>query len=410
MLSALAEIRGGAWTSDAVARSLRDLPDDARADVAESIRSIVARTRWLDFALNRGDGLDGPALDRARVIAAWTLANVDAVPSIDAPSIDLEAITTAEVRLHDIGDPAERIATRWSLPTWFVARLIDAWGEASTIAFASALDARPPQTLRVNTLANSADELSTQLASFGVECARGKLAPDALRLTNPTNVFRLPGYAAGAFEVQDEGSQLIAEVVAPPPKSAVIDACAGAGGKTLHLAAMLAGRGKVFALDTPGASLDSGKLAELRRRARRAGASNIEVREDAASLRPVARVLVDAPCTGTGALRRNPDARGRLDEDMVARLCALQLDLLERWSSFVAPRGRLIYATCSVLTEENERVVEQFAAAHPEFDVVPVKEILGRARALTIGDGLYLRTRPDVHDTDGFFAAALRRR
>jgi 16S rRNA (cytosine967-C5)-methyltransferase len=209
----------------------------------------------------------------------------------------------------------------------------------------------------------------------------------------------------------DEGSQLVAEAVAPPPRGRVADACAGAGGKTLALAAMLANQGRILALDSNGK-----KLEELRRRARRAGLSNVVAREvKGAVLPPEAklsawdRVLVDAPCSGLGTLRRNPEARWRLSAKAVDAYPADQLALLVTYAPLVAEGGRLIYATCSVLREENDAVIERFLRERPDFVVMPLKEIWGKARAATLGDETFLRLLPHVHDTDGFFAAVLRR-
>jgi 16S rRNA (cytosine967-C5)-methyltransferase len=213
----------------------------------------------------------------------------------------------------------------------------------------------------------------------------------------------------------DEGSQLVAEVTAPPPRGRVLDACAGAGGNTLALAARLGGRGRVLALD-----VDARRPAELRRRARRAGASNVTTRrirdgrlppevDSAGGPRGFDRVLVDAPCSGLGTLRRNPEARWRLSERELDAFPARQLELLATHAPRVAPGGRLIYATCSVLPSENDAVVEAFLGEHTDFAPVALKELLGRTRAETLGDGTWLRLLPQVHGTDGFTAAVLRR-
>jgi 16S rRNA (cytosine967-C5)-methyltransferase len=221
--------------------------------------------------------------------------------------------------------------------------------------------------------------------------------------------------------MQDEASQLVAELVAPPPRSFAIDACAGAGGKTLALAALLGGKGKLLALDT-----SESKLEELRRRARRAGASNVQALavdlrdEDAVAKlgQTASRVLVDAPCTGLGAIRRNPEARWRLRKDDLPRLVSAQAALARSAARLVAPHGRLVYATCSFLPSEGEVAAELFLSAHADFSLVTVRDVLGRARTDRVAtrDGRYLRTwrfdgAPDGGDEgmDGFFAAVMRR-
>jgi len=186
----------------------------------------------------------------------------------------------------------------------------------------------------------------------------------------------------------------------------VVDACAGAGGKTLALGAAMDGQGRLLALD-----IDERKLGELRRRAARAGLHNVQALANHAAPPGLqaARVLVDAPCSGLGVLRRNPEARWRLTAQEVDAFPARQLTLLESYAPLTAPGGRLIYATCTFLRAENEDVVLAFAARHPEFVVMPAKEILSAPRAAQLGDGTFVRTWPHRHGTDGFFGAVLRR-
>jgi 16S rRNA (cytosine967-C5)-methyltransferase len=203
--------------------------------------------------------------------------------------------------------------------------------------------------------------------------------------------------------------------VAPPPRGAVLDACAGAGGKTLALGARLANRGRLIALD-----VSERKLEELKERARRAGLTNVQAlladdffarREKEGGALPLFdRVLCDAPCSGLGVLRRHPETRWRLQPAELDELPRTQRAILERYAPLVAPGGRLIYATCTVTAAENDEVVDPFLAAHPSFEEAPAKEILGSERALAIGDGRRLRLLPHLHDTDGFFAAVMRRR
>jgi 16S rRNA (cytosine967-C5)-methyltransferase len=275
------------------------------------------------------------------------------------------------------------------------------------------MNVRAPMALRVNTTRISREALIARLAEEHVVARPTRLAPAGLVLETRINAFGLSAFQEGLFEVMDEGSQLVAELVAPPPGGRVVDACAGAGGKTLAIGASMDGKGRLLALDT-----DGKKLEELRRRARRAGLTNVTARPvtaEGTTLPPEARpggwdrVLVDAPCSGTGTLRRNPEARWRLQPDIVRAFPPRQLALLVTYAPLVAVGGRLIYATCSVVEAENEAVVSRFAAERDDFVRVPVKEIWGKERAATAGDGLTLRLGPHTHDTDGFFAAVLRR-
>src|SRR6185312_14045665 len=295
-----------------------------------------------------------------------------------------------------------------------VQRLTAERGRDDAEKLLAAMNRRAPLTARANRLKNTRDELIAILADDGIEAEPSPLAPDGVELRTHVNAYGLRAFQDGRFELQDAGSQAIAELTAPPPRGVVVDACAGAGGKTLALGALLGNRGRLTAFDP-----SEPKLEELRTRARRAGLTNVRalvvdeklpIDEELALIGRADRVLCDVPCSGLGTLRRNPEARWRLQPSDLDELPPLQRAILERYAPLVAPGGRLVYATCTVDAAENDAVVDAFAAAHPEFVAVPAKEILGKLRAAEIGDGMRLRMLPSVHDTDGFFAAVLRRK
>ena len=324
----------------------------------------------------------------------------------------------------------EREAVRLSYPTWMLEMFVEDHGHDEALVLAEAMNRRAPLAIRANTARGTREALIDRLADEQVVARPTALAPAGLVCETRMNAFALTAFRDGLFEVMDEGSQLVADLVAPPPGGRVVDACAGAGGKTLAIGAALGGKGRMLALDT-----DGKKLEELRRRARRAGLTNVEahqVAEDgsiawarAGSARPSPsrgardplrvpqfdRVLVDAPCSGLGTLRRNPEARWRLTRATVETFPARQVSLLVTYAPLVAVGGRLIYATCTVARSENDLVVERFLAERDDFVRVPVKEIWGKARVEALGqaeDG-FLRLDPGQHDADGFFAAILRR-
>jgi 16S rRNA (cytosine967-C5)-methyltransferase len=404
-------------------RRERRLRSEERRFAAETLYGMIRHLRRVDEALAAG-GLrpGGGAPDRERLLAYLVLeAGLDPRDAArHAPAIDWRRLAGIDAELARERDPARRIARTHSLPDWLAQVLVAERGADEAGELAAALNQRAPMTVRANTLALDADALVAELDSEGVKAHRGALAPAAVTVDSRTNLFGLDSFRRGRFEAQDEGSQLVAELVAPPPRSRAVDYCAGAGGKSLALAAMLGNRGRVVACD-----VDRRKLAELRRRARRAGATNIQtvlVAGDlAAGLAPplvalegrCERVLVDAPCSGIGALRRNPEARWRLVPGDLERLPALQLAIARRALDLVAPGGRLIYATCTVLEAENRGVVERLVAERPGLEVVPIKDVWGSARAAPLvdtRDGLFLELLPHRHGTDGFFAAVLRRR
>jgi 16S rRNA (cytosine967-C5)-methyltransferase len=331
--------------------------------------------------------------------------------------------------LGRITDPIERAAVEHSIPSWLAVKCIDDMGFERATATMARMNTEPPLTLRVNSVKASRDEVLSKLAARGFIVEPTPYAPFGVTLKSGPNVFADPLFADGALEVQDEASQLVAEIVAPPPGGVVVDVCAGAGGKTLAIGAALQNRGRIFALDR-----HTGRLAELRKRARRAGVHNVQAlamefgRESGndsgdeytrgvdvhlTRVRGAAhRVLVDAPCSGLGAIRRNPEARWRLTPESFQRLPEEQLLILNAAAQFVAPGGRLIYAVCTFLKSECEDIVAQFVSDNDQFAPMSVREVFGRVRATPVTDerGIALRTWDHDNTMDGFFAAVLRRK
>ena len=400
-------------------RRERGLGSSERREIAETLYGMIRQARRIDFALDGATPrpLAGARRDPARLVAYRVLedglAPGLAERVLGGPAgIDWGEVARVDERIARERDPVRRLGLARSLPDWLARRLLADHGELAD-ALAAALNRRAPLTLRANTLKGTREALAARLATEGLATHPCRLAGDGLVVDTRVNVFGLGAFRDGLFEAQDEASQLVAELVDPPPRGLTIDACAGAGGKTLALGARMRSRGRLLALD-----IDERKLTELKRRARRAGLSNaraLAVTPDAwpdevEALRGRAdRVLCDAPCSGVGALRRNPEARWRLQEDDIGRLAATQAQILSRAADLVAPGGRLIYATCTVLAEENQGVVAGFLARHPAFSAVPIAALLGaeRARLVAGPDGTALQLLPHRHDTDGFFACVL---
>lgn len=289
--------------------------------------------------------------------------------------------------------PDEPRAPAGIMPAWLDAKL----GDVLTAAELASLLGRAPLDLRVNRLRTDRDTLLASLP----DAVPGHLSANAFRLPEGTVVDQMPAFAEGLFEVQDEGSQLIAEACESKPGELVVDLCAGAGGKTLALAAAMAGEGRVIACD-----IDRARLSRLRPRADRAGATNIEEllldggRERHALADLVGKanvVLIDAPCSGMGTWRRNPEARWRLTPARLARLTQMQAHVLEIGASLVRPGGRLVYAVCSLLPEEGEHRFAAFVADHDGWDIHSLP--FGRST----GHGVVLT--PASAGTDGFFVA-----
>ncbi len=307
-------------------------------------------------------------------------------------------------------------ALRHHLPDWLAEALQAALGREFW-PLAEALDQAAPMDLRVNLLKMKRDEARQRLAEAGIVAEPTPYSPWGLRVAGKPALQQLALFKEGAVEVQDEGSQLLALLTDAHRGEMVVDFCAGAGGKTLALGAMMRNTGRLYAFDTSGH-----RLAALKPRLARSGLSNVHPaqlaheRDDRVKrlAGKIQRVLIDAPCSGLGTLRRNPDLKWRQTPKDVAELAQLQLAILSSAARLPAPGGRLVYATCSLLRAENEDVVEAFEAAQGrDFERLPAAELLAQARvdqAATLVEGDFLRLWPHRHATDGFFAAAWRRR
>ncbi|HAK78942.1 16S rRNA (cytosine967-C5)-methyltransferase [Runella defluvii] len=263
-------------------------------------------------------------------------------------------------RIRQAYEEAKKIRkVRESIPDWLdevgALELGEKWDDEL-----HALNQTAPVVLRVNTLKTNREALQKQLAEDGIQTNPLPSLPSALALTEKKNVFQTEAFKNGFFEVQDAGSQVIAPTLDVQPGMRVIDACAGAGGKTLHLAALMQNQGRLIAMD-----VENWKLDELRRRARRNGVSNVETRLIEAKtikrLRETAdRVLLDVPCSGLGVLRRNPDSKWKIMPEFLAQIRQTQYDILSHYSQMVKPGGKLVYATCSILPSESENQVQRF--------------------------------------------------
>lgn len=300
------------------------------------------------------------------------------------------------------------------VPEWVTEKLATLYGEHARDLLV-ALQAEAPVDLRVNRLKADLEHAVSELAAEEVTALPTVYSPLGLRLESRVNLPATKSFRAGLVEVQDEGSQLVALLADARPGMTVIDFCAGAGGKTLALAAQMENKGRLVASD-----VSAGRLERAQVRLRRGGVHNVTrrtldgegdkwVKRQAGSFD---RVLVDAPCTGTGTWRRNPDAKWRLTEDTLADLVQTQAAILRRAARLVKPGGRLIYATCSLLVEENEAQIDSFLAESGDaYRILPVSglwdDLMGHAPCPT--EGSFLRLDPARHGTDGFFVAVLER-
>jgi 16S rRNA (cytosine967-C5)-methyltransferase len=383
-----------------------------RGFVAEAVYGVLHRRRKVEWLMT---GADLPAEPGAlsHVLAwlvgfgAWNAEDLEHL-GFGAAGVSLasrrEALAAAELPFAITADLPDALAER------FVAE----FGEEEAPALASGLHEPASLDLRVNSILATREQAAEKLASDGFAAEPTPFSPDGLRCQGRKPLQSTEVFREGWIEVQDEGSQLISLLLEPKRGERIADFCAGAGGKSLHLATLMGNRGGLYAFDISGK-----RLKALRERLRRAHLDNIRLSEISGENDPhleryrgsMARVLVDAPCSNTGTVRRNPDVLWRaLDLDT---LTALQRRILDAAAKLVAPGGRLVYATCSLLREETEGVVAGFLAANADFRTVPANEIFQRL-GVKIPDAVtpegFMRLLPHRHHTDGFRAAVLERK
>jgi 16S rRNA (cytosine967-C5)-methyltransferase len=383
-----------------------------RGFVADSVYGLLRRKRLLEFALAE-IGIEHPD---ARTLALAALARVGGLNLREVA----EAVTPDELARMEAVKGAARgplpLAVECDLPDWVIDRVLPALDEGNLRSLARALAQTAPLDLRVNLIKADRNEVAAALAAEGIEAVPTPYSPVGLRVAGRPALNRHRLFTSGAIEVQDEGSQLLCHLLGPRRGEMIVDFCAGAGGKTLALGALMRSTGRVYAFD-----VSEGRLAKLGPRLARSGLSNVHPQRIATERDPkvkrlsgkIDRVLVDAPCTGLGTLRRNPDLKWRQTAQSVSELAAKQTAILAAAAGLVKRGGRLLYATCSILSEENERVVQAFLAAHPEFALVAPAAALAAARIELPGHESgeeFLRLRPDVHETDAFFGALMERR
>ena len=380
-------------------RAHSELGSRQRGLIAEAVYTVLRHYHVFAQLAQAGSG----ALERRLVLLAFAQQQVDTRRVMNphefawierALSFD-RAVFPAEVRSN--------------LPTWLWQRLQENLGETEALALAEALMQPAPLDVRVNRMKTTREVVLPQLAASATPQPT-PYAPDGLRLSEKIALEKHALFLNGSLEVQDEGSQLLAHVVAPKRGDMVVDFCAGAGGKTLALGALMRNTGRLYAFDT-----SQPRLSRFKPRLARSGLSNVMpvviASENDPKIKRLAgkidRVLVDAPCTGLGTLRRNPDLKWRQSLQSVARMAAKQSAILASAARLVKPGGRLVYATCSLLPEENQAVADAFLAAHPQFQRVNIVEELARQQiVIPHMPGPDLQLWPHKHQTDGFYAAA----
>ena len=405
----LAALFASSFPADAViSRYFRQNPKLGQADrawIAEAVYAVLRRKRSLAERCFEN-------LTSRRLLLAW-LACVQGMNRRELEPLLSESeskwLAQAKAVRSDDFPPAIQL----DLPDWLYDTLSTRFDHSELNALAAALNQSAPLDLRVNPLKLGRDELLARLQTDGMAASACPYSPLGIRLAQKPSLARHPLFLDGSFEVQDEGSQLLGFLLNPKRGEMVADFCAGAGGKTLLLGALMRSQGRLYAFDVA-----EKRLAKLKPRLARSGLSNvhparIESENDIRIKRlagKLDRVLVDAPCSGLGTLRRNPDLKWRQTPDTVRELSARQAAILNAAASLVKTGGRLVYATCSLLEAENEAVIADFLATHPGFVTRPASEVLQKQGiVLETGQADSLHLLPHRHHCDGFFAAVMER-
>lgn len=403
---ALADVLNGTGPADVKLgrffKQNRELGVKDRGFVAETVYGILRRKSLLMYLA------DGE--DPRKLLLAWLLRiQGTSLRELDNVLNKQQKEWAQAIKAKSTADLGP--AMQADMPDWLWERLAAQYGEAEAMTIARSLQQPAALDLRVNIIKANRENVVQKFASEKTDLELTPFSPHGIRMANKMNISRHPLFTEGKIEVQDEGSQLLAQLVAPRRGEMIADFCAGAGGKSLAMGALMRNTGRLYAFD-----VSEKRLQNLGTRLKRSGLSNLHSQlissENDPKLKRLNdkfdRVLVDAPCSGLGTLRRNPDLKWRQTPNDIVELIAKQKAILERAAKLVKNGGRLIYATCSLLQEENEQIVEGFLNAHPEFRLVNAAEILAQQQ-ISLDTGNYLKLLPHIDHTDGFFAAVLER-
>lgn len=397
-----------------------------RALIAESAFAILRRKNEFSQFASSGEGSQARRLALLGLLTALSEGGLGSANRAESAIADLAHVLKPGeyewLQRFSKVDPASlNPLVRNNLPEWLWDAFGEYPGEASREELAKALMHSALLDLRANTMKTNREELLAQMNALGgrYQAIPTPYAPDGVRIMGKPALQNTAAFKAGMFEVQDEGSQLLAYLLAPKRGEMVVDFCAGAGGKTLAIGALMRSTGRLYALDT-----SERRLANLKPRQARSGLSNVHPvwidSENDSKIKRLAgkidRVLVDAPCSGMGTLRRNPDLKWRQTPAGILDLNRKQMGILDSAARLLKPGGRLVYATCSLLPQENQAIAENFLLKHPEFEVIPASEVLKPLfpkDKLPLGcsaDNPWWQLWPHIHGTDGFFGAIFQRK
>lgn len=430
--------RKDSYTDSALDRILQksDLQQSDRRLVTELVYGVIRRQRTLDHLIEqfsqKNSQKQPPDLRRILQIGLYQLRYLDQIPVSAAvnTSVDLakanglkglagvvNGILRSYLRIQASQDdplilpidPIQKLGIFHSFPDWLIQLFREQWDEQNTAELCQYFNQPPPIDLRINPLKTDLETVEQALAQVGVGTQRLAGLPQALRLIKGERTIQnLPGFNDGWWTVQDASAQLVSHILDPQPQDLIIDACAAPGGKTTHLAELMGDRGTIYACD-----LTTSRLKKLEKSQQRLQLRSIypwigDSRKFQLPEGQLAdKVLVDAPCSGLGTLHRNPDIRWRQTPDKIQSLTLLQAEILEQAATWVKPQGDLVYATCTLNTQENQAIIQQFLQTHPQWHLSPLP-ILSLAKKI-VSDNGYLQILPQIQHMDGFFIAKLKK-
>lgn len=379
------------------------LGQNDRGMIAEAVFGILRRRFFLEK-------LAGKAIARELVLAYLTRFQGMNLREL-APLIRETEIKWIQ-QIKAVKLEEQPLSIRAEFPEWLIEKLQKYHSDEEILCLGQSLQQPAPLDIRVNSLLAKREEVLTALQQQGIEAQPTPFSPVGIRIIGKPAINRNTLFLSGKIEVQDEGSQLLGFLLAPKRGEMVVDFCAGAGGKTLLLGALMHSRGRLYAFD-----VSEKRLNNLKPRLKRSGLSNIHPQridsERDIKLKRLAgkidRVMVDAPCSGLGTLRRNPDLKWRQSPESIDELQKKQIAILTAAANLLKPGGRLVYATCSLLPEENQQIVEHFLTNHPQFSTLDCSELLAQQKINLPDTGKFLQLSPLYHNTDSFFAAVLER-
>ncbi|MGJ8618763.1 MAG: RsmB/NOP family class I SAM-dependent RNA methyltransferase [Methylophilaceae bacterium] len=393
-------------------RNNRDLGNKERALIAESVYGVIRRLRYLSVVT--GNNENDPD-DARKLILAWLLrVQGKSLRELDTTLNEQQKEWAIEIKAKSTADLP--LAVQADVRDWLWEKLVAQYGETEALTICRSMMEQATLDLRVNTIKGVPTEVLEKMIAENINnentIAPMPYSPIGIRMPNRLGISKHVLFTEGKIEVQDEGSQLLSYLVAPKRGQMVADLCAGAGGKTLALGALMRNTGRLYAFD-----VSEKRLNNLGKRLKRSGLSNLNAQvinnENDLKLKRLNgkfdRVLVDAPCSGLGTLRRNPDLKWRQTQQDINELNIKQKNILSRAAKLAKVGGRVIYATCSLLQEENEAIAEAFIKTNPDFILIPANEVLAQQQ-INLDTGKYLKLLPHLHGTDGFFAAVFEKK